>query len=323
MPQTANKIALVIGAAGQVGRVAAAALERHGWTVRALARRPPPADTPFEWIKGDATDAADVRRAAEGVRVIVHAAHPAGYRNWDTTGMIMLENTIAAAKEAGARIVFPGTIYNFGPDAFTLLGETSPQNPLTRKGAIRVEMEKRLRATAASGTPVLILRAGDFFGPGTAGASYLSGLMVRPGAPVTRIIEPARRGVTHAWAYLPDFGETIAQLLDRESELADFAMFHFAGDQLADGEMARAIAKAAGKKRLPVWRFPWWLVVAAQPFVPFFRELAEMRYLWRQSIAIDGRNLQAFLSRSLPATPLDIAVRDTLASLGCLPKSGS
>jgi nucleoside-diphosphate-sugar epimerase len=320
MPQSATKIALVIGAAGQVGSVTAAALRRHGWTVRGLARRPRPADTEIEWVKGDATNAADVRRAAEGARVIVHGAHPAGYRNWDTDGMIMLENTIAAAKAVGARIVFPGTIYNFGPDAFPLLSENSRQNPTTRKGAIRVDMEKRLRAIAASGTPVLIVRAGDFFGPGTAGGSAFSAVMVRPHTPVRRIMEPARRGVSHAWAYLPDLGETIAQLLDRESDLADFDVFHFAGHQLAYGEMAAAIAKAAGKERLPVWRFPWWLVVVAQPFVRFFHELAEMRYLWREPIAIDGRKLTAFLGKALPATPLDVAVRDTLAGLGCLPE---
>jgi hypothetical protein len=32
--------------------------------------------------------------------------------------MPMIENTIAAARSSGARILFPGTIYNYGPDAF-------------------------------------------------------------------------------------------------------------------------------------------------------------------------------------------------------------
>jgi nucleoside-diphosphate-sugar epimerase len=323
MPQSQTKIALVIGAAGQVGGVAAAALSRHGWKVRALARRARPADPQIEWVEGDATNPADVRRAAEGAAVIVHGAHPAGYRGWDTVGMTMLENTIAAAKAVGARIVFPGNLYNFGPDAFPALSESSPQNPTTRKGAIRVDMERRLRAAAASGAPVLILRAGDFFGPGTTAASYFSAVMVQPGKPVVRIIDPARRGVSHAWAYLPDFGETIAQLLDRGSDLPDFAVFHFAGHQLAAGEMATAIAEATGKKRLPVWRFPWWLVVLAQPAVRLFREMAEMRYLWREPISVVGRKLAAFLGKALPATPLDTAVRDTLASVGCLPKAQS
>lgn len=77
----------------------------------------------------------------------------------------MLDNTIAAARSNGARIVLPGTVYNFGPDAFYDLQETSPQNPVTAKGQIRVEMERRLREATSTGVGVLIVRASDFFGP--------------------------------------------------------------------------------------------------------------------------------------------------------------
>ena len=54
----------------------------------------------------------------------------------------MIENTIAAAKASGARIVLPGTIYNFGPDAFQVLREDSPQRATTHKGKIRIALEQ-------------------------------------------------------------------------------------------------------------------------------------------------------------------------------------
>jgi len=76
MSQSIDKIALVIGAAGGVGGETCKALIRHGWSVRGLTRRPQPADTGIEWIAGDAMNAADVLRAAQGVRLIVHAANP-------------------------------------------------------------------------------------------------------------------------------------------------------------------------------------------------------------------------------------------------------
>lgn len=318
MSQSDKRIALVIGAAGSLGGEIAGALLRHGWSVRGLARRAQPSNDRVEWIRGDAMNAADVVRAAAGVKLIVHAANPAGYRDWDRLVLPMLDNTIAAAKSAGARIFFPGNVYNFGPDAFPSLSEDSPQNPTTRKGAIRVEAEKRLEAASRSGASVLILRAGDFFGPNTGGNSYFSAAMVQPGAPVRRIIDPARRGVSHAWAYLPDFSDTIAQLMDRESELGDFEVFHFAGHQLAAGEMANAIVKATGNPRLPVWHMPWSLIVVLQPLVRLFHEMAEMRYLWSEPISLDGRKLKALLGEALPATPLATAVRDTLIGLGCL-----
>jgi uncharacterized protein YbjT (DUF2867 family) len=70
MPQ-ASKSALVIGATGGVGGETAAALKRHGWTVRALTRRPQPLDPIVEWIIGDAMHGADVLRAAQGTSLVV------------------------------------------------------------------------------------------------------------------------------------------------------------------------------------------------------------------------------------------------------------
>src|SRR5262249_60662108 len=122
----------------------------------------------FEWVQGDAMNAGDVRAAAESVSLIVHAVNPPGYRDWDKLVLPMLDNTIAAARAVGARIVFPGTVYNFGPDAFPTLTETSPQHPRTRKGALRVEMERRLEAPAPAGPRALNVPAGGFFGPGGA-----------------------------------------------------------------------------------------------------------------------------------------------------------
>lgn len=313
-----TKIALVIGATGGVGGETAAALARHDWRVRGLTRSPRALKEGIEWIAGDAMNAANVLRAARDASLIVHAANPAGYRDWDKLVLPMLDHTITAAKAVGARIVLPGTIYNFGPNAFPILRENSPQNPSTRKGAIRVEMEKRLEAASGAGARVLILRTGDFFGPKTTGNSYFSAVMVRPGSPVRWIVDPARRGVGHSWAYLPDVAETIARLLNCESALDDFAVFHFSGHHLAPGEMAAAIRKAAGNPALPVLPFPWPLIVALTPFVRLFGEIAEMRYLWSEDISLDGSKLESFLRGALPATPLDAAARQSLIGLSCL-----
>lgn len=131
--------ALVLGATGGAGGEIAAALLRRGWQVCALVRDTarPQLSADIEWIAGDAMHADDVMQAARGVEVIVHAVNPPGYRDWDKLVLPMLDNTIAAARTAAARIVLPGTVYNYGPDALPLLGEASPQQPLTRKGAIR------------------------------------------------------------------------------------------------------------------------------------------------------------------------------------------
>jgi hypothetical protein len=54
------------------------------------------------------------------------------------------------------------------------------------------------------------------------------------------------------------------------------------------------------------------------PFVPLFRELAEMRYLWTTPTHMGNDRLIKILGAE-PRTPLSIAVRETLAGMGCLP----
>jgi hypothetical protein len=61
------------------------------------------------------------------------------------------ENTISAAGASGARILLPGTIYNYGPDAFPVLHEDSPQHASTHKGKIRIALEEKLEAAAGRG----------------------------------------------------------------------------------------------------------------------------------------------------------------------------
>jgi nucleoside-diphosphate-sugar epimerase len=321
-----GKTALVLGASGGIGGELARQLRNAGWHVRALKRDVTAGAATkdgFEWHRGDAMNRDDVLRCAAGCAVIVHAVNPPGYQRWAELVLPMLANTIAAARESGATIVLPGTVYNFGPDAFPLLREDSPQRPLTRKGAIRVEMERRLRAASLGGVRSIVVRAGDFFGP-RAGNNWFSQGLVTPGKPVRSISQPGLAGVGHQWSYLPDVAQTMLQLIERRATLEPFADFHMRGHFDADGsQMAEAIrrvvhAESGGTPTLR--RFPWALLMLAAPFVTLFREMREMRYLWREPIRMDNAKLVATLGAE-PHTPLDAAVRDSLIGLGCLSDS--
>jgi len=319
---TIQRTALVIGANGGIGRETCVALRRHGWQVRALVRTPPEAGKDgIDWRAGDAMKAEDVLHASAGVDVIVHAVNPPGYRGWERLVLPMLDNTLAAAKANHARVVLPGTIYNYGADAFPVLSEASPQHPCTRKGEIRAEMERRLLHASASGVRTLVLRCGDFFGP-RAGNNWFAQGLVQAGKPVRRIQYPGRYDLGHAWAYLPDVGEVLARLLDREHELADVDSFHFGGHWLDGHAMLDAIRRVTGDSTIRAGTFPWWLARLASPFNETLRELCKMRYLWRAPIRLDDRKLRAFLGDDL-YTPLDDAVRAALIGVDCLPHTAT
>ncbi|WP_206240544.1 NAD(P)H-binding protein [Novosphingobium terrae] len=309
-----GKKALVLGATGGIGGETTTALLRHGWQVVAMARDPAKgALEGVHWVKGDAMAAADVLRAAQGVQVIVHAVNPPGYRDWNRLVLPMIDNSIAAARAVGARLVLPGTVYNYGPDAFPVVREDAPQHPLTEKGRLRAEMERRMEVASHDGVPGLILRMGDFFGP-VPGNNWFGQGLVTPGKRLAAITSPGAKGIGHGWAYLPDAAETIARLLDRADDLEPFARFHFTGHWDADGTaMIEAIRHALGRK-LPVRPLPWWLLRLAGLFQETPREIVKMRYLWQQPLRLDNRKLVGFLGEE-PHTPLEEAVRATLQAL--------
>ncbi|WP_279358217.1 NAD(P)H-binding protein [Methylobacterium indicum] len=322
-----TRTALVLGATGGVGGAVARRLAAGGWRVRALHRDPVRAAqaTPgpdaagaaggFDWVRGDAMAPGDVIAAASGASLIVHAVNPPGYRDWDRLVLPMLEAGIAAAKAADARLLLPGNVYVYGRDAGPNPGDAAPQTPRTAKGRIRIAMERRLRD---SDIRSLVVRAGDFFGPRTTGNSWFSSALVSPGKPVRRVLDPGTPGIGHQWAYLPDVAETMVRLAEREADLPRVAAFNMDGHWDPDGrQMVAAIVRAAGG-RVPVRRFPWFLLPLAAPFWPLAREIGEMRYLWREPLRMDHAGLVAFLGAE-PHTPLDRAVRETLVGLSCLP----
>src|SRR5690606_33056236 len=148
-------------------------------------------------------------------------------------------------------------IYNYSP-AHAVLTPESPQQPPTPRGEIRRRVEESLRQAAGRGDiQVVILRAGDFYGPESANDWF--DLVILREAAKARAAIPGKPGVGHAWAYLPDMARAFEKLAWHRKELGDFENFHFAGHFLTPEELGAAVA-AAAPVPLKVSRFPWLLV---------------------------------------------------------------
>lgn len=299
--------ALILGITGAIGTAVAAALHRDGWSIAALSRRPATAPFPVEWHQGDARDADAVRHAAEGCALIFHGANPPGYRHWREHGLPMLAAALAAAQATGARLLFPGNTYVFSPASGALVDETTPHTPTTRKGAVRAEMEAMLAASAAG---TLVLRAGDFFGPGVVN-SWFAQVLAKGGTQARTLRTLGQAG--HAWTYVPDLAEAFARLAAIEATLPAHATYHFAGHWDGTGRaMAQATQQALAPRTVPIRAFPWWLTRLAAPFVPFLAEAQEMRWLWNHPLRLDNRALEAAIGPE-PHTSLPTALAAALA----------
>jgi nucleoside-diphosphate-sugar epimerase len=305
---------LILGINGTIGSHVTKALLARGRPVRALVRDRAKAAARWssyreiELIEGDAMERAAVIRAAEGTGTILHAVNPAGYRDWDRLVLPMIDSTIAAA-----RIVLPGTIYNYDPASTPVIDDMAPQRPRTAKGRIRVELERRLEA-ASSECPVLILRAGDFIGT-DAQSSWFSQSLVSPGKSVTRMLNPGM-GVGHSWAYLPDLAAAFAQLLDRPQSLRRLEQLQFRGIWDADGTLLPRMIRQALGRDVPERAFPWWLMRFLSPIGGFPKAVRDIEPYWSHPMRLDNSRLVELLGAE-PHTPVEIAVRDTLQDMQC------
>jgi nucleoside-diphosphate-sugar epimerase len=318
--QNTTRTALILGITGSLGREAAAAFLRRGWQVRALHRNPELAAVsvalPVQWLKGDAMDLNQMVEAARGSEVIVHGANPPNYRNWRGLALPMLDNTIAAAKTSKALIVLPANIYNFGSST-SVLKENSPQVPTSRKGQVRVEMELKLQKASVYGVHSIVLRAGDFFGPG-AGNSWLTRGMVRASGR-SWVFYPGPRDVGHSWAYLPDLAETMVRLVERQATMSPYEVFNFRGHWFERGvEIAEQVCQLRGISDRTIKSFPWWAIKLGAPLVDVCREMLEMRYLWQVPIQLDNSKLRALIGAE-PHTPIGTALGATFGSTGIAP----
>ena len=308
--------ALVLGATGSFGSAITQRLLQQGWHVTALKRDLTglPSDARIDWRQGDALNQKDVVNACQGCQIIVHAVNPAGYRNWETLVIPMLENTLQAARHHQACVFVPGNMYNFDAHAGTHIEEDTPQQPSSKKGQIRVLMEQKLQAFAQQGGRCVVVRCGDFFGPSSNSGWFEKGIAPK-GATSKRLFNLAEPGIGHQWAYIPDVAEVMMQLILRRHELPDFARFHMAGHWDHDGKQmintaAQVIAQQRGSRPC-IKTFPWWLICAASVFNPTYKELLEMRYLWQHPLHLSNEKLIALLGTE-PHTPLKEAITATL-----------
>jgi nucleoside-diphosphate-sugar epimerase len=301
---------LVLGAAGRLGFSAAEAFRDAGWQVKGLVRPRRAGFVPrgVESVEVLARD--DAIAAARGCDVVLNALNPA-ITEWRRNALSLAHSAIACAEDNGATLIFPGSVWNFGQSMPALLDESTPMRPTTRKGAMRVEIEQRIREASDRGMRVILLRAGDFFG---AGRGSWFDLVVVKDIERRRLTYPGPLDVVHAWAYLPDLTTTMVRLAERRQEFATHETFGFAGHSFTGAELIAAI-EAVTNATFNVRKMSWWMLKTFGQMLAMGRELSELEYLWRVPHRIDGGKLKAALG-DVPHTPLKHAVAESLRELG-------
>lgn len=303
---------VILGGAGRLGYELALAFGRAGWDVASVVRSGSAAALPagVQTIRADASDPDAIRSAARGANILVHATNPP-YTRWRGEAMPLAEAAIAGARATGALMLFPGNVYGFGESMPPILDEGTPQRPSTRKGRIRVAIERRIAEEASTGLRAAILYAGDFFG-GSGRGSWFD-LVIAKHVAKGRVSYPGPLDAVHAWAYLPDLAQTFVEVAEHRDALGSFTRLCFPGHAPTGAELVASMSRAVGRP-LRTRNLPWWAFRLLGPFVPSWWEIAEMEYLWRIPHRLYGARLEALIG-PVPHTPLDEAVAAALDQL--------
>ncbi|MEE9387208.1 MAG: epimerase [Paracoccaceae bacterium] len=267
---------LILGASGKIGAHCAKAFSEAGWQVRE-----------YDRTSGDMT------AAAAGVDVIVNGLNPPNYHNWAKLIPEITSQVIAAAKSSGATVIIPGNVYNFGtaPGPWS---QNTPQLATTRKGRIRVEMEKAYRK---AGVRTIILRAGNFVDP-THSDDVMRMVYLRTIAK-GHITSPGDPDALQSFCYLPDWARAAVGLAGIRAQLNQFEDVPFAGHTFTTNDL-RAELEQALQRKIKLVGFPWLVFKLASPVWELAREVTEMRYLWSVSHQMDGTKLASLLPKFRP-----------------------
>jgi nucleoside-diphosphate-sugar epimerase len=282
-----TKTVLVLGASGKIGTHSSEAFEQAGWSVRRYARA-----------------SNNLNTAAQGVDVIVNGFNPPAYHDWERQIRRITEQVIDAARVSNATVIVPGNVYNFGNQE-GVWGENTPQQPNTRKGRIRVEMEQAYRN---SNVRTLILRAGNFIDPKRNG-DVMSLLFLRSIA-AGKMTVAGDPSAMQAYCYLPDWAKAAVSLAEKRKSLATFEDVPFPGHSFTALQLRQFLAETLDRE-ISIAHFPWWAISLASPFWELAREMLEMRYLWSLSHTLSEEKFRRLLP-DFHLTPLAVVMRSGL-----------
>ncbi|WP_276499096.1 NAD-dependent epimerase/dehydratase family protein [Pontibacter litorisediminis] len=303
---------LVLGGTGSIGYAFTQELLQHQEQVTLLVRNKQKAQKLFgQWptlqlVEGDAQDGELLKKlGAEATHIFHGVNYP--YGKWQGNMERVTQYVIEAAAINKATIFFPGNIYNFG--LIEVIRESTPQRPITKKGAIRVKLEQMLRLAAEQNKcRVITLRLPDFWGPNVMNegiAPIFKGALA--GKPMPWLY---RNDLPHQLVYTPDAARAFYELA-KLPQLPPYAEYNYAGEVVPSIKQWQAqIAEIAGTNaKYKV--YPGWLFKLMGIFSKDMREISEMGYLWQNTILLNDDKLRQALPH-LQRTPMQQAIAETL-----------
>lgn len=303
---------LILGSTGSIGYAFADNLISKNIPITVLVRDVQKASNLFqgnllvEIIEGDVHDLELLKRISKDKKYIFHGINYP-YDKWVGNMDTATEKIIEAASQNHAMIVFPGNVYNYGN--LPLIHEDSPQNPCTRKGALRVELEKMLRVATESGKcKVLNVCLPDFWGLNVLNEGikplFMNALNGKA-LPYMLTVD-----IPHQMVFTKDAAEIMVKLMQR-GLTKSYENYNYGGyiHPTMKGFLNQISRLANAPEKIQV--YPKWLFSILGIFMPMMKEVKEMLYLFENSVILDDSKVKK-LFPDFKETNLEEAILETL-----------
>lgn len=303
------KKALVLGATGGIGYALVRELADRGVEVVAFSRGKERLHALYQnesrvsIFPGDALVEREVIEAADGVDVIFHAvSFP--YPEWNEKHPLCIEILVRAAEMQQAKIALVDNIYAYGRQSKVEVNEDTKKEPHTKKGKIRLAMEKRLKRSNA---PSLIVHMPDLYGPNAKNTilhETLKNVVLNKSANFVGDIKQARE-----YIFTLDGAKAMVELASREdtyNQNWNIPSVH----PITGEEIIEILRKEVGYKK-SIRTVSKTMIRFIGIFHPFMREIVEMMYLTEDPVILSGKKYEAKIG-PIPRTPYKEGIKKTL-----------
>jgi nucleoside-diphosphate-sugar epimerase len=314
---------LVLGSTGSLGSAVVNELVSSGKPVRVVVRDPAKARKVFadpervDLVEGSVEDLRTLEKAFDGVEVF-HNCVNLPYPQWSSLPEVHGRITDAASN-ARARMVFPGNVYIYGHCGAEKVREDHPRNPCSKKGRIRLGLEDTfMRLSREGAVPSVIVRFPDFYGPNA--ASIVDGIL-RSALKDKKARWYGGLDAIHEFIFISDAAKAMVAASGRpDAASQDFNVPGPEPIRVRDF-IGRVFAQAGFEPKMTGTNHTF--VRLAGLFNGIAREFAEMQYLTEEPLILDGSKFSDFFGMHYPTRSYEDGIRETLTSLGKVPKTAN
>ena len=300
----------ILGAGGSISIELARSLKFFTDDIRLVSRNPKKINETDQLFPADLTDREQIFKAIEGSEIVyLTIGLEYATKIWQQLWPPLMQNVIDASIANKAKLVFFDNVYAIGGDFVRHITEDSPISPTSKKGEIRAQIDLMLLEVMKTGKiNAIIARAPDFYG-GNIDKSMLMTVIYKNFLNGKKAQWLFNSKVKHSYIYVPDAGKATALLGNTPDAYNQVWNLPTDRKSMTAGQWIQLFAKEMGKSN-QYQLIPAWMVRLLGIFIPFMKELYEMRYQFDRDFFFDSTKFENYFKYK--PTPYSEGVKEIL-----------